>query len=86
MAAPGSTTDRPRDPLPPVVSGRSEAAKLANFPKNEHWRSQTIGDSIVSSIGKWRGFSSANWRGLSLGRLSPPRERELLWRLSQLLS
>jgi hypothetical protein len=34
-------------PLPPVVSGRSEAAKLANFPKNGHWPSQTIDDSIA---------------------------------------
>jgi len=26
------------DPLPPVVNGRFEAIKIANFPKNEYWR------------------------------------------------
>jgi hypothetical protein len=36
--------------------------QFANFPKNEHWRRRTAEESIVSSIDKWRGFSSANWR------------------------
>jgi hypothetical protein len=34
-------------PLPPVVSVPSGATKLANFPKNEHWRSCMIEDSIA---------------------------------------
>ena len=35
------------DPLRPAVSDRSEETELANFPKNEHWRSWTIEDSIA---------------------------------------
>jgi hypothetical protein len=34
------------DPLPSVVNGRFEATKIANFPKNEHWRRRAIEDSI----------------------------------------
>jgi hypothetical protein len=26
------------DPLPPIVNGCFEATKIANFPKNKHWR------------------------------------------------
>jgi hypothetical protein len=50
------------DPLLPLVSDCFEAAKIANFPKNERWGLLAAADSDVSSIDKWRGFSSANWR------------------------
>lgn len=35
------------DPLPPVVNGRFEETKIADFPKNEHWHWYAIEDSIA---------------------------------------
>ena len=35
------------DPLPPAVNGGFEGTKIANFPKNEHWRWRAIENSIA---------------------------------------
>jgi hypothetical protein len=35
------------DPLLPVVNDGFEATKIANFPKNEHWRGRPTADSIA---------------------------------------